>query len=769
MQEPLNSRVRQIFDEVIDVSNEEREARLAQCCGGDTELHNRVASLLRAAELDDPFLRDPSRPFSASCEPAGSSVGPFELVELLGEGGFGAVYRARQKAPIDRVVAVKIIKAGMDTQQVIARFELERRTLALMDHPNIARVLEAGATARGRPFFVMELVEGERITEFCDRQRLPIADRLALFRQVCGAVQHAHQKGIIHRDLKPSNVLVAQSAAEPVVKVIDFGVAKAISPADDHRTITQLHQRIGTPDYMSPEQLRSDDACVDTRSDIYSLGVLLYELLTGSLPFGRSWAATSRSDSVQPLSRDKPPQSPSARLRSLAESSAQFGEATAIRPQSPAQGSSILEVANRRQIAPATLVRTLQRDLDWVVLKCLEIDRSRRYDSAAALADDLGRYLADQPVVATPPSASYRLLKFVRRNRIAVMASAAIASTLLIAAIVSVAFAASEARQRLAAEQARNRAQTSEGELREVAAFQQQQLASIDAQTMGVKLRANLLEKARTAALKANMAPANLDARIEELEKLLAGSDFTGLALDTLRETVFNPALQTVESGFDQQPLVKARLLQTLATTLRAIGLYEDATAPQEQALSLRRKHLGDDHADTLSSLDESAVLLIARGKPDQAETCRREALATRCRVLGADHSDALRSMIDVGGSVSSRGQWAEAEQCYRSALRDIVGRWEASIATRLQHWTGWHLWRTHKATGSRPWRLPRKPWRFVAVSLASGAWIRSRRSLTWAITCGSPETRPRGKSIPAKRWRAISSCLPRVITIRCC
>lgn len=688
MSPPLDVRARQVFDEVFDLSGEDRATLLAGRCGGDAELRARVESLLIGAEAEDGFLRDPSEPLfqqglSDACdgEQPGSHVGPFELIELLGEGGFGSVYRARQTTPLDRFVALKIIKAGMDTQQVIARFELERRTLALMDHPNIARVLEAGATARDRPFFVMELVEGERVTEFCDRLRLPIADRLMLFRQVCGAVQHAHQKGIIHRDLKPSNVLVAQSAAEPVVKVIDFGVAKAISPADDYRTITQLHQRIGTPDYMSPEQLRSDDACVDTRSDIYALGVLLYELLTGSLPFGRSRAASPRSDSVQPLSRDTPPQRPSARLRSLADSSAPFGEATAIRPQSPAQGSSIVEVANRRQIAPATLVRTLQRDLDWIVLKCLEIDRSRRYDSAAALTDDVGRYLENQPVQATPPAAGYRFRKFVRRNRVAVVAGAAIAAALLLGTFGTILGL-------VRAVESQREALVHADEARAVNEFMRDILTQVSPDAQGADVRlAQVLDKA-SAEVPAHFSDHPLQAA--RARELLADV-YSKLTLYPHAQREAQAALKLYQQHV--HPDDPAALLCTQRCIAVAVNLQQAKEVGQrlEDALPRFTRVFGPDDEHTQDLRRCEAWVHLRRGQVDQAEAIF---LQLRAHPTQADDEHQIRIirhliMVEKFRSNSmERGQrgpfWASVESLAREASALAARRYGPDAAATL-------------------------------------------------------------------------------------
>jgi serine/threonine protein kinase len=416
--------VDEVFDEALRrAAGPDRARYLDEACGGDLELKRRVERLLRAVSEAGSFLETPARDSSPTVdqppvEGPGTVIGPYKLLQPVGEGGMGTVWMAEQTQPVQRQVALKVIKPGLDSRQVLARFEAERQALALMDHPHIAKVLDAGNTASGRPYFVMELVKGVPITRYCDEHRLTPRQRLGLFVPVCQAVQHAHQKGIIHRDLKPSNVLVAPYDGKPVVKVIDFGVAKAAGPRLTERTLyTELGAVVGTLEYMSPEQAQLNNQDVDTRSDIYSLGVLLYELVTGTTPLERARLKQAALLEVLRLIREEEPPRPSTRLSALRD--------------------TLASVSAQRQTEPAKLTRLVRGELDWIVMKALEKDRSRRYETANGLAADVQRYLADEPVQACPPSAGYRLRKFVRRNRATVAAVVLVAGLLLVGSVVS--------------------------------------------------------------------------------------------------------------------------------------------------------------------------------------------------------------------------------------------------------------------------------------------------------------------------------------------
>src|SRR5438132_4631785 len=382
-----------------------------------------------ATTIDEPITERP-----------GTVIGPYKLLERIGEGGFGLGFMAEQQQPIRRKLALKILKPGMDTRQVIARFEAERQALALMDHPNIAKVLEGGETASGRPYFVMDLVKGGPITEYCDQNTLTTRERLGLFVSVCQAVQHAHQKGIIHRDIKPSNVLVTLQDGAPLVKVIDFGIAKALGQQLTDKTLfTGFAQMIGTPLYMSPEQAALSNVDVDTRSDVYSLGVLLYELLTGTTPFDKERLLRAGYDEMRRIIREEEPPRPSTRVSTL--------------------GQAATTVSTQRKSDPKRLSQSFRGELDWIVMKCLEKDRNRRYETANGLALDIERYLRDEPVRACPPTLRYRLGKFLRKHR-GLVAAVAVVLLVLLGGIATTTTAYLQARE------AERQARESEAEAR---------------------------------------------------------------------------------------------------------------------------------------------------------------------------------------------------------------------------------------------------------------------------------------------------------------
>ena len=487
----MRVRERELFLDALEIADvTERGVFLDRACAGNSELRASVDALL-GNHLEDDFLtasegieqlvgaaKGRAEAEAAEFPAEGTTIGRFRLVKKLGEGGCGAVFLAEQQAPVKRRVALKLIKLGMDSPGVIARFEAEQQALAMMDHPNIARVLESGSTELGRPFFVMELVEGVRITEFCSQQRLDLNARLKLFMQVCDAVQHAHQKGIIHRDLKPSNVLVILQGANPTPKVIDFGIAKAVGERLTDKTVhTGFHFFVGTPAYTSPEQAEMGPLDIDTRSDIYSLGVVLYELLAGEPPFDPERLSKSGFDEMRRIIRETEPEKPSLRIKRLARAEAEI-EADGFLNPKPRCG----------------VTEEVSGDLDWIVMKCLEKDRSRRYATARDLELDLERYLHNEPISARPPSAKYRVYKFIRRNRVMVAAIAAVLVTLVAATGVSL----RQAYRAVTAEREQNqlRLAAEAAQLREFEQLQQARQERLDALRQAYNSDMNLVQQA---------------------------------------------------------------------------------------------------------------------------------------------------------------------------------------------------------------------------------------------------------------------------------
>jgi len=454
--------LRTLFEAAIELDGSRWDAFVQRVCAGDSEMATELSMLLAAHATQGgliPLSPTLTAPLSDGQEPdhlIGTQIGNYQIIRELGRGGMGVVYLAEQRHPISRLVALKVIKLGMDTRHVIARFESERQALALMDHPNIAKVLDAGTTPGGKPFFVMEFIPGAPITEYCDSNRMSNRQRLELFTQVCQAVQHAHQKGIIHRDIKPSNVLVCLQDGKPVPKVIDFGTAKALNrELTDRTAFTELGVLIGTPEYMSPEQAQLTGQDIDTTTDIYSLGVLLYELLGGALPFDSTNLRRAAYDEIRRIIREEEPPKPSERFSSL--------------------GAEAADVAQRRQTDVAALARELRGDLDWITMTAMAKERSRRYASASELAADIIRHLRDEPVLARPPSASYRIGKFVRKNRWPVLALAAVFASLLLGLGASTVLYFRAERQRLEAQAARVEAERegAEAEKQRIAAEQE--------------------------------------------------------------------------------------------------------------------------------------------------------------------------------------------------------------------------------------------------------------------------------------------------------
>jgi serine/threonine protein kinase len=603
-----------IFLEALDCKGADELRRfLDHACGTDAALRTRVEELLRAHRDAGAFLGGAEKQDATCDQPIahgpGTVIGPYKLLEQIGEGGFGVVFMAEQTQPVRRKVALKVLKPGMDTRQVVARFEAERQALALMDHPNIAHVFDGGETAAGRPYFVMELVRGLPITDFCDDDHLPVRQRLELFVSVCQAVQHAHQKGIIHRDLKPSNILVTLHDGTPVVKVIDFGIAKALGQQLTDKTLfTNFAQLMGSPMYMSPEQTQLSGLDMDTRTDIYALGVLLYELLTGTTPFDAERLRTAAYDEVRRIIQEEEPPKPSTRLSTL-------GQATAT-------------VSANRRTDPKRLRQLFRGEIDWIVMKALEKDRNRRYETASAFAADVQRYLDDEPVLACPPSAGYRLRNFVRRNKGPVLAASLVALA-LISGITG----------------------TTLGMLHAEAARQDAVRAQQEAQEREAETRAVLdfVEKKILAA-----------ARPKGQEG--------GLGQVTLREAI-ESALPHVASSFAREPLIEARVRVTLGLSSYYLGDSKTAAEQFQAAHTIYAKQYGPDHADTLQSAHRLAVAYFGLGRHAEALALNEETLARRKAKLGPDHPDTINSMQNLAISYYKLGRYAEAVRLYEDTL----------------------------------------------------------------------------------------------------
>jgi non-specific serine/threonine protein kinase/serine/threonine-protein kinase len=617
-----------------------------QCTAEQTDVTQAAASTLDGAdETLSPAALSRIAAAVAEEDETPQQIGRYRLAEVIGRGGMGEVWRAEQEQPLRRTVALKLIKLGMDTREVIARFGAERQALALMNHPNVAKVLDAGTSDAGRPYFVMEYVPGEPITLFCDRRQYTTTQRLQVFTQACAAVQHAHQKGVLHRDLKPGNILVTEESGQPQVKVIDFGVAKALQsrPGEDSLH-TLAGQLVGTPEYMSPEQAGSDGADVDTRSDIYSLGVVLYELLSGLLPFDTKGLRDSGLAGIQRIIRDVDPPRPSTRLSSVGAA-----ESTAI--------------AQRRQTAILELRRQLRSELEWIPLKAMRKEREQRYATVAEFSVDIENYLTSQPLLAGPESKVYRLRKFVRRRRLEVIAAILLAASLMAGIIGTTTFAVRASRHRALAEQRAN-------ETARVANFQGRMFTDINMRFMGNRLRNDVVGEAAQSWKRAGLPAQEMATRQAQLESLLQEANFTNPAVQTLDRTIFERSLAAAHKEFADQPLVLASVLQQVATARSNLRQLDQAIAPQTEALAIRRHELGNEDPDTLQSINGLGWLLGRQGRWDEAEPLAREALTTRRRVIGGgDDRLTLRYLRLLAETVQEQGRLGEAEQYHRESV----------------------------------------------------------------------------------------------------
>jgi eukaryotic-like serine/threonine-protein kinase len=632
----------QIVADLLLLDDDARRNALERACAGDAALRAAVEDL-----LDTRQQRAAAAPLDARI---GSLVGPYRLLAQIGEGGFGTVFLAEQREPVVRRVALKIIKLGMDTRQVIARFEAERQVLALMDHPNIARVLDAGATVEGRPYFVMELVHGEPITHYCDRNVVGIERRLDLFVQVCLAVQHAHQKGIVHRDIKPSNVLVTMVDGKPVPKVIDFGIAKATTlPLTDRTLFTELHEAIGTPEYMSPEQAEMTGVDIDTRADIYSLGVLLYELLTGTTPFESRQLRAAGFAEMQRIIREVDPPMPSSRLTE--------------------HSHTLTDVAKRRHVDPAKLPAAIRGDLDWIVMRCLEKDRTRRYESAGGLVMDIAHHLAGEPVTAAPPNRAYRLRKFVSRNRAAVLTAAAIA-LLLVAGIggTTWGFVRAETRQR-EAEAQRREAEVQKDTADQVLRVFQEMLEGVQAQVAQGRDTALLKEILDRTRQRIDQGEFEARPLVELPLRNVIGLTYLDLNDFDSALSVLNGALRLArERDLGTSPAA-VEALNSMGGALGEAGRDAEAEQFFHEALQIRRRTVKGDDDLTSSVLNSLAATVEILGRPAEAEPMHREALAMKRRLHPGDDPGVAMSITNLAYLLQRTGRLTEAEPLYREAL----------------------------------------------------------------------------------------------------
>jgi serine/threonine protein kinase/tetratricopeptide (TPR) repeat protein len=627
----------------------ERHAYLCEICGEDETIRRRVEALLAAYERADNFLAAPVAVAEVPadlrmCEQPGSLIGPYKLLELIGEGGMGVVYHAEQQRPVRRRVALKVIKPGMDSKQVIGRFEAERQALAMMDHPNIAKVHDGGATPEGRPFFVMELVKGLPITEYCDKTCLGTRQRLELFLDVCHAVQHAHQKGIIHRDLKPSNVLVEIHDVRPVVKIIDFGISKAIGQQLTDKTLfTGVAQMVGTPMYMSPEQAGLSSLDVDTRSDVYSLGVLLYELLTGTTPFDSETLKKAGYDEMRRIVREDEPPKPSTRLSTL-------------------QIAALSTIAERRGLEPKKLGLELRGELDWIVMKALEKDRDRRYETASTFAADIERYLHDEPVEACPPSPGYRVRKFVHRNRRALITTGVITIALVAATVVSAwqAVLAREAQRQ--AEADRTQAETD----RDRAKAAERQAFLNERQALQNEGRARRAES-RAATEAAVAAAVNRFLQydllgMENSRQALVDNGFWAEPDVTMRELVHR-AEAKIGERFRDQPLVEAAIRNAIGNVHYSVGELNLAATHFERALALYKANLGPSNPTTFGTQNSLVFVYRDMGRYSEACDLSTDAAEHAKKTFGPEDPQACNFMDQQAQTFQKAGKLDEAER----------------------------------------------------------------------------------------------------------
>lgn len=651
----------EVFTAALDVPEAEQKDFVRRMCAGDESLLHRVLVLLEAHRSSDDFLdrspmgeRGGGDETSSVGEKAGDRIGRYKLVQQIGEGGWGVVFMAEQEEPVRRKVALKIVKPGMDTKCVIARFEAERQALALMDHPNISHVFDAGATESGRPYFVMELVEGVKITDYCDQHSLPINARLNLFAQICDAIQHAHQKGIIHRDIKPSNVLVTKGPdGKATPKVIDFGIAKATAGQQltEKMTFTAREMLIGTPAYMSPEQAALSSAELDTRTDIYSLGVLLYELLTGTTPFDSCELLKTGLDEIRRVIREEEPVRPSTRLTTMA-------------------AADLAGVSKHYGTEVPKLIREMRGDLDWIVMKALEKDRSRRYATANGLAMDIGRYLSDEAILARPPSTWYQFRKLAERNRL-LFSALSMVTTVLVIGFVAVTVA-------LTREQAARRdAEADKIKSEEVTRFFRKMLMGAGPSKALTRdktvLREILDETAKQLDVElTNQPEVQADLRAE------LGKVYWDMGQNAQAEAMFRAALATRIKFFGDESEAASDVMYGLGEALNQQYKTEEAEYYLRRALAMRQKLFGEKSRKVAECYTAMGSTFWRRHQWPEAEAMLRKSLSIY-RQLHDDDSPRLGdALLGLGAVLFSQGKHREAEELFRQAMITYEKAWGA-------------------------------------------------------------------------------------------
>jgi len=669
----------EIFSAALALPAAARPAFLKTACGGNEAVRLQVENLLRAHDEAGDFLKQAAAEtlgrgdLGRVGEKPGDRVDRYKLLQPIGEGGCGVVFMAEQEEPVRRRVALKIIKPGMDTKSVIARFEAERQALALMEHPNIAQVLDAGATAAGRPYFVMELVRGVKITDYCDQNSLTTSARLELFVEVCHAIQHAHQKGIIHRDIKPSNILVTTTAeGKPLPKVIDFGIAKATTGQrlTDKTLFTAFEMLIGTPAYMSPEQAALTSAEVDTRTDIYSLGVLLYELLTSTTPFDVRELLKSGLDEIRRVIISQDPIRPSTRLNTM-------------------QITDLTTVAQHRQMEGLKLIRTVRGDLDWIVLKALEKDRTRRYPTANDLAMDVQHYLVDEPVSARPPSAAYKLRKLIQRNKL-LAAGLVVIGTLLIAGlgIVSVLLAREQVAHR-DADVARRQAEVDKQMAQAEAAKSQQVTSFLRSMLEGVGPSVAIGRDTEMLREILDQTVARIATELTNQPDVEAELRFTlGLVYDDLgqpgtAERMFRRAVELNRRHLPEAHLQTGIALNRLGLALLHQEKLEEAEREIQSAMAVWQELDAEESAQGVLAMENLAMLRWKQGQLAEAEAMQRRVFALRQKLLPPDYPDVANALNNLGNVIFTARRFAEAERVFREVI-ELKQRYRGSDDPRL-------------------------------------------------------------------------------------